>query len=78
MNQAPLTPDSSSAVTLCYRMASHMTWSTDHYSIKQFCKDAHRHDLQEAGTVSVLLVVISAQVCSRDVWVFLFCMLEPG
>lgn len=66
-----------SAVTLFYRMASHMIWNMDHSFIKQFCKDAHGHDLQGTGILSVLLVVISAQVYIRDVWVFFF-MLEPG
>lgn len=69
------------ATTLCCRMVSRVTWNTTchmgHCSIAQFHKDAHRHDLQEAGIVGVLPVVISAQVCISDVLGF-FCMLEPG
>lgn len=49
----------------------------DRCSIAQFHKDAHRHDLREAGVVSALPVVIPAQVCISDVGVF-SCMLEPG
>jgi len=48
----------------------------EHCSVAQFHKDAHSHDLQEAGIVSRLPVVISAQVCVSD-GVF-SSMLEPG
>lgn len=52
----------------------------DHCSVAPFCKDAHRQDLQEAGIVSALSVVISAQVCISNGFFlfFFFCMLKLG
>lgn len=79
MNQAPLSDSSSAVLTSCDILQDGLTYDLEYGpQLHQFCKDAHGRDLQEVGIVSVLLVVISAQVCIRDVWVFLFCMLEPG
>lgn len=53
------------------------TCHTDHCPIAPFPQDACRHDLQEAGVVRVLPVVIYAQVCISDVFIF-SCMLGRG
>lgn len=72
------------ATTLCCRMLSRVTCNAtchmDHCSVAPFCKDAHRQDLQEAGIVSALSVVISAQVCISNGFFlfFFFCMLKLG
>lgn len=49
----------------------------DHCPFAPFPKDACGHDLQEAGIVLVLPVLIYAQVCIGDVSIF-FCMLGCG
>lgn len=64
------------ATTLCCRMVSRVTCNAtchmDHCSVAPFCKDAHRQDLQEAGIVSALSVVISAQVCISNSFYLFF------
>lgn len=74
MNQATPTISIPHTLTLCCRLPAvpPAIWIT-----APFPKDACGHDLQEAGIVLVLPVLIYAQVCISDVFIF-FCMLGRG